>query len=130
MRVSQTQLSELTGLHRTTIKKQLESLPPIAGKRGAYLYESREALPLIFAVGNLEAARAKHALSQASLNAVREEELRKERIPLDEIGDVVDQMLQALAATLKAQATNGQKFNPKRVNEIFAAMRRDIERLK
>ena len=45
------------------------------------LYESSEALPLIYAVDNLEAARAAQARSQASLNAVREEDLRKQRIP-------------------------------------------------
>jgi hypothetical protein len=39
-----------------------------------HLYESGEALPQIYAVDNLEAARAKQALSQASLNAVREED--------------------------------------------------------
>jgi hypothetical protein len=36
-------------------------------------------LPLIYAVDNLEAARAAQARSQASLNAVREEDLWKQR---------------------------------------------------
>ena len=47
----------------------------------------RDALPLIFAVDNLEAARAAQARSQASLNAVREEDLRKQRIPIQIIDE-------------------------------------------
>ncbi len=66
-------MAELTGVHRDTISKRLADLPFEAGKKGAKLYESTEALPLIYAVDNLEAARAKQALSQASLNAIREE---------------------------------------------------------
>ena len=57
-------------------------MPFTPGDKGAHLYESRDALPLIFAVDNLEAARAAQARSQASLNAVREEDLRKQRIPI------------------------------------------------
>ena len=67
------QISELTGRDRHEIPKRLENLPFTPGDKGAHLYESREAPPLIYAVDNLEAARAAQARSQASLNAVREE---------------------------------------------------------
>ena len=66
------QISELTGRDRHGIPKRLENLPFTPGDKGAHLYESREAPPLIYAVDNLEAARAAQARSQASLNAVRE----------------------------------------------------------
>ena len=36
-------------------------MPHVAGERGAMLYESTEALPLVYAVDNLEAARAEQA---------------------------------------------------------------------
>jgi hypothetical protein len=75
MLLSVNQLSELTGRDRHGIPKRLENLPFTLGDRGAHLYKSREALPLIYAVDNLEAARAAQARSQASLNAVREEDL-------------------------------------------------------
>src|SRR4030095_11105546 len=128
MRLSQIQLAELTGKDRHTIRKSLESLPPIPGNHVPHLYESSEALPLIYAVGNLEQARAKHALSQASLNAVREEELRKERIPREEVLDVVDIILQTFTSTLKA--TNGQPLTPKKINELKAKIRRSAAKLK
>ena len=43
--------------------------------------ESREALLLIYAVDNLDAARTAQARSQASSNAVREEDLRDRTQP-------------------------------------------------
>src|SRR5436309_11345478 len=93
--------TEMTGVHRDTISKRLADLPFEAGKKGAKLYESTEALPLIFAVDNLEAARAKQALSQASLNAIREENLRKERVPLQLVLDEMDSLFQEIGAVLK-----------------------------
>jgi hypothetical protein len=128
MRLSLSQLQELTGRDRMIMKKQLESLPPISGKRGALLYESREALPLIYSVGNLEAARAKQALSQAALNAVREEELRKYRVPREEVLDVVDRVFQALGSTLKA--AKGKKLTALIINELFGKFRASLKRLK
>jgi hypothetical protein len=90
------------GRDRKTITKHLEKLPFIDGDKGAHLYESSKALPLIYAIDNLEAARAKQALSQASLNAVREEDLRKQRIPTQIALSANDQAIQSFAATLKA----------------------------
>ena len=88
------QISELTGRDRHGIPKRLENLPFTPGDKGAHLYESREALPLIYAVDNLEAARAAQARSQASLNAVREEDLRKQRIAIQIVRDVLDETFQ------------------------------------
>jgi hypothetical protein len=91
MLLSVNQISELTGRDRHGIPKRLENLWFTPGDKGAHLYESREALPLIYAVANLEAARAR---SQASLKAVREEDLRKQRIPIQIVRDVLDETFQ------------------------------------
>jgi len=118
--------TELTGVHRDTISKRLADLPFEAGKKGAKLYESTEALPLIYAVDNLEAARAEQARSQAALNKVREEVLRKERIPIQIVLDTMDEIFQAIGATLK----NCKELSPARVNELFAKFREAPKKLK
>jgi hypothetical protein len=82
MLLSINQLSQLTGRDRKTITKQLENQSFVVGEKSAHLFESVTAFPIIYSVDGLEAARAKQALSQASLNKIREEELRRERIPL------------------------------------------------
>jgi hypothetical protein len=81
MLLSVNQISNLTWRDRHGIPKRLESLPFTPGDKGAPLYESCEALPLIYAVDNLEAARAAQARSQASSNAVPEEDLRDQTQP-------------------------------------------------
>ena len=116
MLLSVNQLSELTGRDRHGIPKRLENLSFTPGEKSAHLYESTEALPAIYAVDNLEAARAKQALSQASLNALREEDLRKQRIPIQIAADANDQALQAFAATLKA--AKNKKLTPERITRF------------
>ena len=120
------QLSDLTRRHRHTIAKRLIDLPSIDGPKGAHLYESTEALPLIYAVDNLESARAKQALSQASLNAIKEENLRKERVPLQLVLDEMDSLFQAMGAILR----NVKELSPSRINEIFDKFRAVPSKLK
>ena len=48
MYLSISQLSELTGRDRRTVAGKLADVPHTAGERGAMLYESSEALPLIY----------------------------------------------------------------------------------
>jgi hypothetical protein len=117
MRLSINQLWELTNFERNLIKKKLEGLPFLNGAKRAHLYESSEALPILYSVESLEMARAKHALSQASLNAVREEALRGERIPLGDVRDAIDEVFQAQASTLKA--AKNKKLTPAKINEIL-----------
>jgi hypothetical protein len=117
MRVSITRLWELTGRERSFIRKKLEGLPCLNGDKRAHLYESSEVLPIIYSVESLDMARAKHALSQASLNAVREEALRGERIPIGDVCEAIDQVFQAQASTLKA--AKNKKLTSERINEIL-----------
>jgi len=126
MLLSINKLSELTGRDRRTITKQLEDLHFVDGEKGAHLYESSEAFPMIYRVDNLESARAKQALSQASLNAIREEILRKERIPIQIVLDTMDEIFQAIGATLK----NCKELSPARVNELFTKFREAPKKLK
>ena len=75
-------IAELTGIHRDTISKRLADLPFEAGKKGAKLYSSEDALAAIYRTDSLEAARAEQARTAAQLNAIRAEDLRKTRIPI------------------------------------------------
>src|SRR5205809_4297167 len=126
MLLSINKLSELTGRDRRTIKKQLQDLRFVDGEKGAHLYESSEAFPLIYRVDNLESARAKQALSQASLNAIREENLRKEHVPLQLVLDEMDSLFQAMGAILR----NVKELSPSRINEIFDKFRAVPAKLK
>ena len=128
MLLSVNQISELTGRDRHGIPKRLENLPFTPGDKGAHLYESREALPLIYAVDNLEAARAAQARSQASLNAVREEDLRKQRIPIQIVLDTMDEVFQSIGSTIKA--AKGKTLTTERINELFEKFRSIPAKLK
>ena len=128
MLLSISQLAELTAFDRRTIAKSLKDLPSIDGERGALLYESTEALPAMFKVDSLEAARAKQANSQASLNAVREQDLRRQRIPLQVVADTMDEVFQALGSTLKA--AKGKTLSTEMINELFDKFRAAPAKLK
>jgi hypothetical protein len=128
MMLSIKQLADVTGRTRETVTRRLRGLDPVAGKKGALLYESSTALPLIYAVDSLEAARAKQALSQTALNTVREEELRKHHIPIEDARDVTDEIFQAMGAILKA--AKGKTLTAERINDIFEKFRAIPSQLK
>jgi hypothetical protein len=128
MLLSISQLSELTGRDRRTLTKKLEPLPMTEGEKGGHLYESVEALARIYGSDSLEAARAEQARSQAALNKVREEDLRKQRIPIELVLSIHDQTLQAMAATLKA--LNGKVLTAEIINNIFQDFRAIPSKLK
>jgi hypothetical protein len=130
MLLSINQLFELTGRDRKTIKQKLEGVSFSNGEKSAHLYNSREVLPLIYAADNLEAARAAQARSQASLNAYREEVLRKTRIPIEIVEEVMDETFQSIGATLKAEAAKGRPLSRKIVNDLFDKFRAAPRKLK
>jgi hypothetical protein len=121
-------ISELTGIHRDTISKRLADLPFEAGKKGAKLYSSEDALVAIYKTDSLEAARAEQARSAAQLNTVRAEVLRKTRIPISIVLQVNDEILQATAATLKA--ARGKLLTEELINDIFDKFRSIPAKLK
>ena len=87
MELSISQIANLTGKDRHTVAIRMAGLSFKEGKKRAKLYDSAEALAAIYESESLEAARAKQALSQAALNEIREQELRKTRIPIQIVRD-------------------------------------------
>ena len=121
-------IAELTGVHRDTISKRLADLPFEAGKKGAKLYSSEEALAAIYKTDSLEAARAEQARTAAQLNAIRADVLRKTRIPIAIVLEALDETFQAIAATLKA--AEGKLLSKELINDIFDKFRSIPAKLK
>jgi hypothetical protein len=121
-------IAELTGVHRDTISKRLADLPFEAGKKGAKLYSSEDALAAIYKTDSLEAARAEQARTAAQLNAIRAEVLRKTRIPIAIVLQVHHEILQAIVATLKA--AEGKLLSKELINDIFDKFRSRPAKLK
>ncbi len=128
MKLPISKISELTGIHRDTISKRLADLPFEAGKKGAKLYSSEDALAAIYKTDSLEAARAEQARTAAQLNAIRAENLRKTRIPIAIVLQVHDEIFQATAATLKA--AKGKFLTQELINDIFDKFRSIPPKLK
>ena len=114
-------IAELTGVHRDTISRRLADLPFEAGKKGAKLYSSEDALAAIYKTDSLEAARAEQARTAAQLNAIRADVLRKTRIPIAIVLEALDETFQAIAATLKA--AEGKLLSRELINDIFDKFR-------
>src|SRR5437868_14174208 len=121
-------IAELTGVHRDTISMRLADLPFEAGKKGAKLYSSQDALAANYKTVSLQAARAEQARTAAQLNAIRAEDLRKTRIPIGIVLQVLDEILQAIAATLKA--AEGKLLSKELINDIFDKFRSIPAKLK
>ena len=121
-------IAELTGVHRDTISKRLADLPFEASKKGAKLYSSEHALAAIYKTDSLEAARAEQARTAAQLNAMRAEDLRKTRIPIATVLQAHDEILQAIAATLKP--AKGKLLTQDLINDIFDKFRSIPAKLK
>ena len=121
-------IAELTGVHRDTISRRLADLPFEAGKKGAKLYSSEDALAAIYKIDSLEAARAEQARTAAHLNAIRAEDLRKTRIPLAIVLQAHDEILQAIVAILKA--AEGKLLSKELINDIFDKFRSIPAKLK
>jgi hypothetical protein len=128
MKLPISEISKLTGVHRDTIPKRLADLPFEAGKKGAKLYCSEDALAAIYKSDSLEAARAEQARTAAQLNTIRAEDLRKTRIPISIVLQVYDEIFQATAATLKA--ARGKLLTQELINDIFDKFRSIPPKLK
>jgi hypothetical protein len=121
MKLPISKIAELTGVHRDTISKRLADLPFEAGKKGAKLYSSEDALAAIYKTDSLEAARAEQARTAAQLNAIPADVLRKTRIPIAIVLEALDETFQAIAATLKA--AEGKLLSKELINDIFDKFR-------
>jgi hypothetical protein len=115
-------LEALTGKHHKLLKQVLDRVSFERGPKGAHLYDSTVALPVIYnRVSSLEEARTRQAESAAKLNQIRAEALSKTRIPIDLVTSILDQTLQAMAATLKA--AKGKVLTVELINSIFEDFR-------
>jgi DNA-binding Lrp family transcriptional regulator len=121
-------IAELTGVHRDTISRRLADLPFEAGKKGAKLYSSEEALAAIYKTDSLEAARAEQARTAAQLNAIRADVLRKTRIPIAIVLQAHDEILQAIVAILKA--AEGKLLSKELIKDIIDKFRSIPAKLK
>jgi hypothetical protein len=121
MKLPISKISELTRIHRDTISKRLADLPFEAGKKGAKLYSSEDALAAIYKTDSLEAARAEQARTAAQLNAIRAEDLRKTTNSDRNCASGQDEICQATAATLKA--AKGKLLTAELINDIFDKFR-------
>lgn len=68
MKVSISQLSDLTGRDRRFIRSRLADLPSEQGEKGAILYESRDALPALFSSTRLDPGVERARLDAARAN--------------------------------------------------------------
>lgn len=128
MQLSISHLSELTGRDRRTITKALENIPFVEGGTNAHLYESAAALAAIYKGDDLTAAKTQQAFSQASLNRVKEQELKRTRIPIDVVLAVMNEIFGSIGAKIKN--TKKTPLTNKEINEIFQQFRDAPDQLK
>lgn len=69
-RLSITQLHELTGRTKATVRKRLKDLKPIAKDGRTIWYAPREALSLLFGIGGLDLTAERARLSRGSTSAM------------------------------------------------------------
>ena len=81
------QLSALTGFDRRIVTARLESLAPAPGPGRAKRYRSAEALPLLYAVGDLDPRRERARLDAARAD-LAEADLAKKRGQLLDVDEV------------------------------------------
>lgn len=108
MKQSISELNLLTGLDRRRINRALADLKPTPGPKGAQLYESTEALPLLYLQPgendsfDLTAERARLAHHQANAAGLQERKLRGELIEIEECADIIGQDYANVRARLLA----------------------------
>ena len=111
MKQSITELNLLTGIDRRRIARALADLSPEKGPRGALMYESTEALPLLYLqpgdddTYDLTQERARLAHHQANKAALEAETFRGELVPTEQVADVVGEEYANVRAKLLAIPT-------------------------
>jgi len=98
MKISITQATALTGMSYRTIKKKIDGLTPVGkGQTKAFLYESKEVFPLLYAPretqegqgdGEKLTPRDQLALAQKEGQELKNAEMRKELIPVSQVKEV------------------------------------------
>lgn len=94
-------LAELTGKDRETIKKRLSCLQPEPGPHGAKLFDSVKALPLIFEMDELSAAKTENLRADTRLKELKEQQLRGELAPVEELTRALGMLASQVSAILE-----------------------------
>lgn len=103
-KLSLSEIKGLTGLDHRRITRALSDLTPEDGPKGAKLYESSEALPLIYTGDNLDPNKERARLTHHQANIAALDELIK-RGDLLSRPDVVAEVTEALA-NMRAKLLN------------------------
>jgi phage terminase Nu1 subunit (DNA packaging protein) len=111
MKQSISELSHLTGMDRRRIRGLLCDLPSETGPKGALLYESAEALPLLYLqpgdgdTFDLTDERARLAHHQANRAALEAEQLAGSLIEIEAVASVVGEEYSNVRSRLLAIST-------------------------
>lgn len=132
MKVSITELHNLSGLDRRRVRAALADLRSEKGSKGALLFESREALPLLYICpgpdDNLDLTRERARLAhfQANKTELEAAKLKGELIEVEEVADLVGQDYANVRAKLLSLPT---KLAPELVSlDGLEQLRAAIER--
>lgn len=98
---SLTFLAEITGKDRETIKKRLSCLQPEPGPHGAKLFDSVKALPLIYEMDELSAAKTENLRADTRLKELKEQQLRGELAPVEELTRALGLLASQVSAILE-----------------------------
>jgi len=104
MNLSISEISKLTGIHRETVAKKLANLASTTGPKGAKLYDSVEALPLIYALERTEVS-VREAKARSDMAGARLKEIAAEKA----MGELVPRPIVRLALEAFVKFT-GQRF--------------------
>lgn len=130
------ELAELTGKNVDTVKARLDRVPFQPGPKNAKLYKSPVALERIYSNTELvdgEPITQAEATRLFTIKRGQEIDLnmeikRKERIPLETVEEINDEVYRNLAGILKAQ--EGKFMSVDAINDLLAELRRKMEALR
>ena len=130
MNVSINQLAELTGKTYRTIKHRLADLEKKDGAKGSHLYDSQQALELLYQVSGktLDEAKIRELDERSALARARREVLDKTRIPIEIVMQTLEEVMTAQVAVLKC--TIGKVMTIQTFTAIMADFRGIPEKLK
>jgi len=104
-------MTDLTGSTRKTILRRVKDLIPQITKGRGHWYESKEALPLVFGLGNeskkgsLEVERTRLTSVQAEKIELEIKVIKGQLIPAEHVREVVDTMLSAFRSKMLSLPT-------------------------
>lgn len=119
--LSMSQLAEITGFDRRTVKARLSGIKAQNGPKGALIYDSTVALPILYAQdaeSDLERQILQENLrkerAEAEIREMKASSLRKELVPIEDVATVVEKEYAAVRAAMLAL--------PSKVSQEIASM--------